>query len=539
MDKFDLGVFFLLWVGGFIGAWMFGKGFFSADRVSCLIVCVGLSLILPALWFEDRLRHRNLTRDAEVTHKKNLYQRVNPELLHKKPLPGTVVFGTDCRTKKYVCKPSEGSVLVAGGSGVGKSTCVLIPYLLNSKGETHNLVVDIKHELTDLCVVPTGDRGVGDGGNTLIFDPLDRETYGFDPFYNLSDDSSPQEVFESMQLIAQSIVPRSSASNDAFWCDQAAKMLRGLLTYLFKEKHIRTLPEMCEQILGKPIAETLKEALSEAAPSSTEYMDLIDYKPESADGDVGMAAETLYSIYTNLALKITTFCTDQNLHYCLAENPRKFSPKDLLDKSVMLCIPEHKLQQYGPTVFLIVNVVLQWILELPEHKDAPDRKQIGIIIDECVALLQGVGGELSMLPQALRVQRSKGSFLLICVQSISGLRCVMSKETVADVLSNLAWKVFLDSTTPEDQEMICKWAGQTLTDKKSLQSGKGTSSTRSVEYTDILAKSDLMLLGGTGECIVISGKAGEKGPYIRLRKVPAYKDKYYKPLLDAVEESKR
>lgn len=285
-----------------------------------------------------------------------------------------------------------------------------------------------------------------------------------------------------------------------------------------------TLTEIIKAILGAPIKDTVDEIVATASPDSDEYRNIIDF--------YGMADETLMSVYSNLAQKINVFASDRALAYCLGSNPKKFSPKNLLDQNVMLCIPEHKLEQYGQIVFLILNQFFLWGMQLPEHAQDPDRKPIGVIIDETVALLQGVGAKLTMLPQALRVVRSKGIMIVTCVQSISGSQCVMSEQECSDLLSNMPYKLFLDATTPETQKMICDWCG-TYKKKSESWSGAGKDRKKTISYSEeaIVKPEDLMTLAGSGEAILITSISG----YNRIKKAPVYRDKYFKDLLDEVK----
>ena len=80
---------------------------------------------------------------------------------------------------KYVCRPVEqdGHYLIVGGSGSGKSSALIIPTLLINN-DVPAFVLDIKGELSRLAK-KKGDARVH------IFNPNDRRSYGYDPFYSL------------------------------------------------------------------------------------------------------------------------------------------------------------------------------------------------------------------------------------------------------------------------------------------------------------------------------------------------------------------
>lgn len=530
-------IIFLCVAGGYALTSYTGGKVMLADMVPFALIGVVISLLV---WTKNDTRIRNGKPaddigfldgfDTNPDHylinsgiNKAKFPTVNKKLLYDKPTG--FCFGK--YKGQYVCRTPDmqGGIMVCGGAGSGKTTCSILPFVLNNKETMHSLIVDIKHEITDMTVVrDEGNAGYGDGGKTIIFDPLERTTFGYDPFYNLKEDSTDGEIYECMQLIAISIIPPGTG-DAAFWSDTARSMLIACLIYFYKYKKKRTLTEIIKMILGAPIKDTIQEIVTTAPPDSDEYRNSIDF--------YGMGDETLMSTFSNLAQKITVFVSDRDLAFCLGNNCKKFSPRSLLEHNVMLCIPEHKLEQYGQLVFLILNQFFLWSMQLPELAQEPERKQIGVIIDETVALLQGVGAKLTMLPQALRVVRSKGVMIVVCVQSVSGLRCVMSEQECSDLLSNMPYKLFFDATTPETQKAICSWSG-TYQKRSESWSGSGKDRKRTISFSEepIVKPEDLMTLAGSGEAILITSIGG----YNRIQKAPVYQEKYFKQLLETVKQ---
>lgn len=461
------------------------------------------------------------------------YPIINEKILFNEPPAGSVCFGKDKRTGKYVCKPADmqGSVLIIGGSGCGKSTSIIEPLILNAHNNSrmNNLIVDLKGELHTICCSETDDEGIAADGS-IIFSVINRRCYGFDAFYNITKDSSSQEIFETMQVVAFSLISVKADSNSSFWQQQARKMFRSLLTYYFKQG-VDTIADIVTMILSRPIEDQIKEIISKSKPTSTEYMDMIDYSPDS------MAAETRGSIVTNMVLAINNIATDNDLHWALGENPRKVKPFDLLEHSIYLELPQHKLDAYAPLIFLICNSVLKWGMSLPEKSDDPSRPYLGIILDEFTALLSGAG-QLELLPQFLRIcARSKGFCVVVCTQSLSGIRLTLGKEATSDLIGNLAFKCIMSCSDPEDARTIVAWGGKFNKKKRSTSTQSNNNQSQSLSYDDddIITPEELITLGtGSGELILIS----DIGGYCRIKKTPAYADKYFKPLLDEVAKSK-
>lgn len=491
------------------------------------LICVSLlPMLIVSMESSKNLKQKNVENGREVAK----YPRIPEDMLYKQP--EGFCFGT--YKGKYVCKrvDESGSILVQGGSGTGKSASIIQGYLLNpiNKETCNALVLDLKHELADKCVLPEEMYGPDNPqGNAILLDPLDRmRGYGYDPFFMLDEKSTDGEVHEVMEVFTNSVIPTGKGDNQV-WGLAAQQFLRGACTYFYKyEDGDKSVPGLIKQIKARPIGETVDYIVANAPPDSTAYLDMISFK--------GMAAETITSVDMNMSQKIVQFSTSQDLIWCLASNPRKCSPKDLLEKNIYLCIPEDKLQQWGQLVFLVFNQTLSWMMSLPEHEQDPTRKRFAMILDETVALLAGIGAPIPLLSQCLRIgARGKGCTMLVCCQSIAGLYSVMGKEEVKDMVSNMQYKYILDSTDTETSKEIIGWCGKYLS-RKISSSGGGSQRKDSTSYEeqDIVTEQDLVALPKEEEIILVSSRAG----YLRLKKCFVFKDKYYKPLLTKVKEAK-
>ena len=491
------------------------------------LLIAGISIVM---WLFMMLREAQDPRNMNRMDGREQAMRppVPEEMLYKKPIG--FCFGK--WHGKYVCKRIDepGSILVQGGSGSGKSASIIQGYLLNPENKRNgcSLVLDLKHELADKCVLLDEIYGPDTpNGNTIILDPTDRKKgYGWDPFFGLTEESTDAEVHERMEIIANCIIPIPKG-DDAVWSLAAQQFLRGALTF-FYEEGLRTIPDIIRAIKSENIRDVIEKIVSTAMPGSTAYTDIINF--------YGMADETLYSCTMNMGIKTDQFITSSDLEWCLGSNPRKCSPVDMLERNIYLCLPEDKLQQWGQLVFLVFNQFLSWMMGLPEHEADPGRKWFSMILDETVALLAGVGAPMPLLSQCLRIgARGKGCTMLVCVQSIAGLYEVMGKEQTRDMVSNMAYKYILDSSDTETSKTIIGWCGKYDKRKVSV-SGRGSQqkTTFSFEQADILREQDLMALPQTEDIILVSNRAG----YLRLQKCWVFKDTYFKKLLETVKQAK-
>ena len=474
---------------------------------------------------------------SSVSNKRKYqYPAINPKISYKHP--EGFCLGKDPHTGMYVCRSfsEEGSILINGGSGTGKSSCYIINYLLLSKGygekgngtpQAHNFAIDIKHELADL----TARKGDG----SIIIDPTDHNSYGIDPFYELSPSSSDGEVYKVMSNVAVSLIPPMPGPNE-FFSLQARELLKGCFLYYYKYRGCTTFTEVLRQIFSRPIQQTIEEILTGTPPGSPAYISVVDFasfkEPDAGDiPQTAQASETVTSIFMNFKSKASALLADEDLAYALGDNPKKFTPEMLLSHDVYFCIPKDQVQQYGQLTFLTLNMVFLWVMALPERR-LSNRLPIGIVLDEVVALLDGMGGRLAELVTVLRLARSVGAFVIMCVQSISGLKCVYSDSQVEDMLSNLPYRIILDATTVSTQKMVIDAAGKFKERKVTYANNGGKrTQTTTFEEKNIVDGKDLIELGGSDEMILISTKTG----YCRLKKVPYYKDAHYRKILPQKE----
>lgn len=454
------------------------------------------------------------------------------DMLFKVPPPG-FTFGK--YKGRYVCldltNPHGGTnVLVEGATGSGKSASIIQSFLLNPKNRQTctALVTDLKSELRSKCLAPEDIYSPqSPNGNSKIIDPVSRtrDTYGFDPFYSLSDTSTESEVHEVMTVVAQSLIPPQKYG-DRVWSDSARQLLRSCLTYFFYHEGVRTLPEIIIKIKEMDIEALVQKIVSNSAPGSTTYVDAISF--------FRMASETITSVNMTLSNHIVQFATDQNLVWALSKNPRKASPEDLLQYNLFLCLSEDKITSWSNFVLLLYNSCLHWLSTLPESDLEPTRKHIVLLFDELGSLVAGIEGSIPLLASALRLFcRSKNASCVCCLQSISQLNEYFGRDLAADILMNLNYRYYLSCNDPTEAKNICTMAGKYMK-RRVTASGAGTQRKDSTSYSDeeILTEAELVTLPRDEEVVLLSERAG----YLRLEKVYVFRDEFFKPLLQGVKE---
>jgi type IV secretion system protein VirD4 len=173
-------------------------------------------------------------------------------MLNKRGLHG-FVFGT--KGKDWIIRPEseDGHILVVGGVGSGKSSCLAIPSLRSWNQRV--FVIDVKGELYEKT---SSDRQE----KIKKFDPLDKSAYGYDPYYLMFTSDNP---VQEAQAISEAILPLSPDIKDPYWINSAKRILTGAILYYYEDTtFIGTLEKI---LLTEPIEliKTISESVNRKA----------------------------------------------------------------------------------------------------------------------------------------------------------------------------------------------------------------------------------------------------------------------------------
>lgn len=484
---------------------------FSAN----LCVISALLAAVPILYFNTEAQRKTALKD-DTEKPQAQYPEIPAELQRRLPQSGDIVFGELDNT--YVCTNlhTDFHSIIIGGSGSGKSSTQIIGNLLLNP-DTSVFAVDIKGELSQKAT-KIGDERIH------IFNPQDHSSWGFNPLYLLEEDSSEQVIFETMQTITYSLIPKPADIRDPFWIDSARSMLIAFLIHLYKDGNT-TLVEIIDEILSRPAKEIINEILDNSEGRSNERK-LINQFADLAANTQGNDT-TLGGIVVQMSNALTVFSTDEDIRYAFGSNSRKISPMILNEgKSIYLVLKDERLDSYSTILQLIINLTLGELMKREENAINP----VWVVIDELPRLLST--GRLEKLLTSIKVCRSKRVRLTLVTQSLEALRTAYSENEVIDLLSNCNYKVVLDASSSKTQKMVCEMAG-TYKERKlsaSHSNKNSRSTTTSYEEKRILKESDLITLAQTGDTVLLTPYG-----YLRVHKTPYYSDGYFKLLAEKVK----
>jgi type IV secretion system protein VirD4 len=392
-----------------------------------------------------------------------------------------VFFGV--HRQKYIAKPeqADGHILVVGGVGSGKSSCIAIPTL--QCWNERIFALDIKGELYE--------KTKHVRGNIKVFNPLDENSFGYDPFLFLKSSSNPAQ---EARTISQAIIPLPPNCKDPFWIESAQNILTGAILHYYVEKSFLDTIRAIQNTSPPELINQISQSGSEEARYCVNSF-------------VGMESKTLSSIMAELSKGLVALVTDRNLASCFSRE-KVISPMDLeYGSDIYINIPEHLLRQWKNLLTLIVNQFLTFFEQRLESNSTP----ILFLLDEFPRL-----GKISNMLDALATLRSKKITICLIVQSLAQLDTIYGQNERKVISDTCAYKAILSATDADTQEYFSKLVG-THDKRKDTSSanleqysglGKGTGTSTTTEEKRIIKPEefgrlhDIVLLTPYGFCRV-------------------------------------
>jgi len=373
-----------------------------------------------------------------------------------------VFFGQDSNGY-YICKPEkeDGHILVIGGVGSGKSSCVAIPSLLTWSNPI--FAIDIKGELH----TKTKDKRL----NAKVFNPCDKQkSYGYDPFFSLR---TSENLAQDAMAIALAIIPLPPDTREPFWIESSQNILTASILHCYSRGE--TFLDTIEMIQSTEPSILIKELLTNTASQASFFVNSM----------MGMEDKTLASIMTTLSKNIIHFITDKDLKFALSQPTRNISPLDLeRGQDVYIHIPEHLLRQWKNLLSLIVSQFLNHFEQRPEEQIHP----ILFLLDEFPRL-----GKINPVLDGLATLRSKKITICLIIQNLAQLDVIYGENERKLIVGMCAYKAILSADDPDTQEYFSKLAGTydrvvtTNSENKAWWGAKsGTSESKHIQETRLI-----------------------------------------------------
>lgn len=461
-----------------------------------------------------------------------LNKDVPEELLRDKPTG--IILGKS-KGKYVAIEPgrtqTQGAfhMMVLGGSGSGKTSSVIAAEFLAMYTKWGRWIptvyVDVKGEITQKFV----SQEDIEAGKVKIFNPKQRNGWGFDFLYDINENSTEQEVYQSIRRLVYSQFPIKQSDQNSFWVEMARNVTLGIFLHGYIAKGMRTPPDLADYASSKDLKTLINEIIAETEEGSIVYKMLVQFSGDSA-------AETISSIAINMNRNLSLLTTDEDLRYLLRECPRKISPQMLENgDSIALQVSDKDLDIYAPILNLQITTIINYLMSEERERavaENPDN-QIVILADELGRILSA--GKIDNLPALLQIGRSRGCSFIGASQSWSPVKAAYGDDIANDMLTNIPYRVFLQ-VQPDSQhevEMITKAFGKYTERKQSISQGKNKSNSYSYEDKDVIRPDDLLQLPSQGKVVILT----PFGAFI-IAKVQYFKDKYLSKIAQQIKEDK-
>ena len=400
-----------------------------------------------------------------------------------------IVFGK-CVFHKLVCSPTnaEGHIAVFGGSGLGKTSALLIPTLQAWQGTS--FTIDISG---DIC------RNI-DKPHKMIYEPANPDSIPYNIFGAIDDLDDVDEQNESLEQLALQLMPDKEKSNsDAteFFTQEGRKILTSAFIAFYHQG--KDFVEICELIIRNGWKELFNMI------DETNNFNAIQYINSFAGGNEKNTAGCKQAVDKVLQL----FATNEKVKKTL-RRPKKeesFTPKELESHNVFVIVEDSKLKLYSPLLRIITSQCMEFFSNRQNNK----KPTILFSIDEFASF-----GRME-ITEALRKLRKKGIRIMVLTQSMADIDMIYGRDERMSMMNNFRFCVILGITDNDTQEYFSKLIGHKEVTKYSKSKSANNVTTSESQSRERIIEAEA--LAHLGNKVVLLHPDG----YILLKKNFYYK----------------
>jgi len=409
------------------------------------------------------------------------------KLKAKKKAAG-VVFGKKGFKLAVSPEHEEGHIVVFGGTGLGKTTGLLIPTLNHWRAGTA-FVIDIAGDIAKNADIP----------NKLIYDPENSDSIPYNIFYEIDMAENVEDKNELLAKLAYLLMPDTPKSSDAgeYYNDEGRNILTAALIYYYHAG--MDFVEICETINKYSWHELLNDIDDPDNPAAFKYV--------SGFMDINEKTAASCKQETNKAIDLFVTKKPRKTIRRPVNGEKCFSPDQLEKNSVFVVVPARKLDIYGPLLRIVTAQSLDYFYSRPPGS----KNTILFCLDEFAAF-----GKMD-ISNALKQLRKQHIRIMVLTQSLADIDTIYGKSERAAMLNNFSYKVVLGCEDAETQEYFSKTIGDNITTKRTVSEGEnGKTYTTSEHWERVYKPHELGFLDNN--LIVVT-----RGGHMKLKKNFAHK----------------
>lgn len=435
----------------------------NAATIAAVATGVAFGTILCAALLSNQqsvLTEQSLHRVEDMVSSKPV-----PTQLYVPYAKGGFTFGRipvcDKRNPMFCGMPigADGNILILGGPGSGKTTCLVYP-TINTWKQGSLIALDCKGGMEDLW----HDVHPSDGKKLYVFAPYRKDggvcSYDFFALLRLD----PSHISEHAQDLSEGLIPIEPSDKETVWKKSAQNLCTAAILHYYNE--------------GKSFAETIQEI---NCHSLTELIDLLcASKSKHAQAFVNKFKDASGKTKASIGIELNELprlLLNREVMDALTPSPdRPVIDWNLLNISrepfdVIIEVPGNKLKQHSPLIRLLITQLVK-TLSLRKEKtySAYDLPSTLLMLDEFPQL-----GNMPAVVDGLVTLRSKGVTIALCAQSPALLESIYGESAMRTIFDTCRYKVILNATDPKSQDYLSRMIGTTDVRTLSLSQSVQTS----------------------------------------------------------------
>ena len=371
------------------------------------------------------------------------------------------------------------NVLVCGGSGAGKTRFYAKPNIMNAN--TSFVVLDPKGEL----LRDTGNLLKEKGYEVKVLDLIDMEkSHCYNPFVYLHSDDDIQRLTTNL---FKNTTPKGSQTQDPFWDQTAAMLLKALVCYLHYEAppDEQNFPMVMEMIRAGDVKEdneeyqsVLDELFERLEERNPEHIALKYYRAYHSG-----SAKTLKSIQISLVSRLEKFNLD-SLAGITQTDEMELGNIGEKKTAVFAVIPDND----SSFNFIVGMLYTQLFQQLYYQADSIHGGRLPVhvhfVMDEFANV--ALPDEFDKL---LSTMRSREISVSIIIQNLAQLKALFEKQWES-IVGNCDEFLYLGGNEQSTHEYVSKLLGKETIDTNTYGRSRGRNGNYSTNYQ--LAGRELM-----------------------------------------------
>lgn len=330
----------------------------------------------------------------------------------------------------------DGHIVVFGGTGSGKTTCLVISTIRDTwKGRF--FTVDFKGDIT--AWAQEKDPIV------LYLHDGKRNKYYYDPYSRLRGGGTAN-LISNAQALASAIIPVAADSKEPFWAESAQGVLAGAIVYFFRRG--KSFIDTMTAIRSKPLRRIFDWIKEDSIATMCTNPDIIE-------GDRMAAA-----ISTTLQNQIGVFATNPLIRDALSPSRNKdkipLCWEDLERKDIILRIDQSSADGWGCVMRLMLVQLIRTLQNRPDKSSVKSENipPVLLLLDEFPLY-----GKIEIISEAMRLLRSKNVTITLICQSLADLDAVYGSATRRVLLDNCPYQAILSAYDQDTQAYFSRRVG--------------------------------------------------------------------------------